>query len=211
MQPSEDKITKYVDKDVEDELSPMNPPDAFEPPGLIDVSREEMSPFLQSLMDDHDAFATGLDAFEGILNAIPENGITEETNAGLSKFFEYFDTEFIAHHKNEERELFPALKKKLVEEGEHSQGAVAVTGVDVMIDEHLRAIQLAAIVFNFFGLSARLPDPASRLVALDAAIEQGRALVEVLRLHMFREDKIIFPLAHTHLSRDTMDGMTRTG
>ncbi len=62
-------------------------------------------------------------------------------------------------------------------------------------DDHIKLMQLAAVTFNFLGLAARLPDPASRAIVLDAAVEQGKSLVEILRLHIFREDKVVFSSA----------------
>jgi hemerythrin-like domain-containing protein len=42
---------------------------------------------------------------------------------------------------------------------------------------------------------------------LDAALEQAKNLGELLRLHVFREDNIVFPLAHSLISRAEFDGM----
>jgi len=207
MQSNREKITKYVEKGVVDESSPMDPPDAFCPPATVDVRPEDMAPYLQKLIAEHRDFSAAIEAFESILGSIAEKGVTSAANDGLREFFHKFDTAFMEHHKREERCLFPVLQRRLVEEGEHSRGDKTVTGVDVMVDEHLRAIQLAAVAFNLFGLSGRLPDAGSRLVALDAAIEQGKSLVELLRLHIFREDHIIFPLAHQHIDAERLEDM----
>lgn len=198
-----------VSKDVENEFSPMDPPDAYRPPSVDAVPRAEMALFLQQLMDDHERLTTHLDAFETVLNQIAENGVTREADEQLRDFFHAFDEEVIRHERNEERELFPLLDRKLRENGEHSPGPDVFTSVDVMQSEHLKVVQLAGVVFNFFGLSVRLPDPASRAVVLDAAIEQGKELVETLRLHMFREDNIIFPLAHRYIDQVALDSMRR--
>ena len=96
----------------------------------------------------------------------------------------------------EEKFLYPGLKKKLTTAGEHSNSEEQITSIDVMQDDHLKCIQLGAIVFNFFGISSRLPDQNSRLTMLDLAIEQGKNLIELLKLHMFREDYIVFPQAN---------------
>jgi hemerythrin-like domain-containing protein len=202
---NDDKITRNAEKGVEGEWSPMSPPDAFDPPSIEDFPREELHPFLQGLMDEHEAFTRELAAFEALLGQITEKGISKEVDEGLRQFFRHFDDEIIKHQHIEETGLFPELDRRLLQSGEHSQGPDTFTCVKLMQDEHLKSIQLAAVVFNFFGLAARLPDAASRLVTLDVAIEQGKALVESLRLHMFREDNIIFPLAHKHIDRDTLD------
>jgi len=74
-----------------------------------------------------------------------------------------------------------------------------------MEDDHLKAIQLTAVIFNFFGLASRLKDDVSRNLVIDAAIEQSNQLIELLRLHIFREDTILFPLAHKHIDSSELD------
>jgi hemerythrin-like domain-containing protein len=76
-----------------------------------------------------------------------------------------------------------------------------------MEDEHAKAMQLAAVVVNFLGLVFRLPDRGSGMVVLDAALEQCKNLVELLRLHVFREDNIVFPMAHRLIAPDEFDRM----
>ena len=74
-----------------------------------------------------------------------------------------------------------------------------------MEDDHLKAVQLAAVILNFMGLALRLKDEPSRLIVLDSALEQGKDLVELLRLHIFREDNIIFSAAHRLISKNEFD------
>ena len=204
---NEDPVKRFVDKDVEEGFSPMNPPDAYTPPATEAVAREDMSEFLHGLMDEHALLRERLDSLEAVLNAIAEQGVTRAADEGLREFFQGFDSTFLAHQQKEERALFPELARRLLESGEHSRGTQVFTGVDLMQNEHLKVVQLVAVVFNLFGLSVRLPDARSRAVVLDLAIAQGRTLVETLRLHMFREDTTIFPLAHTHIDRATLDEM----
>lgn len=206
---NDERIRRNTDKGVVGESSPMDPPDGFAPPSIEEVPRGEMSPFLAKLMDEHDRFKSLLENFEGLLTAISARGVTKEINEGLGGFFRVFDNEVIPHQQLEERELYPALDKALVQKGEHSKGRETFTCVSVMLDDHLRMAQLAAVVFNLFGLSSRLPEADSRLVVLDLAVEQGKALVEALRLHLFREDNILFPLAHNYIERGVLDGFSR--
>ena len=77
----------------------------------------------------------------------------------------------------------------------------------MMEADHVSVLQLASVVFTLFGLSVRLPDKNSRLVVLDMAIEQGKSLVETLKLHVFREEHIVFPLAQKYLSHEELDHM----
>ena len=71
----------------------------------------------------------------------------------------------------------------------------------------IKALQLAAVIVNFLGLMFRLPDDKSRLVTLDAALEESKNLIELLRLHVFREDNIILPLAHRLISTAEFEQM----
>ena len=80
-----------------------------------------------------------------------------------------------------------------------------------MEDEHAKAMQLAAVVVNFLGLVFRLPDERSGMIVLDAALEQGKNLIELLRLHVFREDNVVFPLAHQLISIAEFDEMHSRG
>ena len=76
-------------------------------------------------------------------------------------------------------------------------------------DDHVQAIQIAALSFNFFGLAARLPNPKSQVIVLDAAVNQGKNLIEHLRLHIFREDNVVFTEAHHHITGEEFDRMVR--
>jgi len=188
-------------------ISPMDPPSAYEPPAECAVPYGEMHAFLRQLMDEHVPFVKALNDFEETLIGIQKNGLNRKNEEGVRDFFVFFDHDFGPHNRREEAELFPALHRALVAKGEHSNGPVPTTAVDMMEDDHIKAVQLAAVVFNFFGLVSRLPDQRSAVMVLDAAIEQGKALVERLRLHIFREDQIVFPLAHRYLTAKDLDPM----
>ena len=54
------------------------------------------------------------------------------------------------------------------------------------------------------GLAPRLPDQNSRMIVLDLAIEQSMAMIELLRLHIYREDHIVFDLAQQHLTEQEL-------
>ena len=123
-----------------------------------------------------------------------------EINKALGHFFAYLDSHIFIHGGKEDKLLFPPIHKRLLENGEHSNGSNPTTAVDMLEDDHSKTAQLAAIGFNFFALVSRLTDPKSQAIVMDAALEQSLALVEMLRLHFFREEKILFPLAQKHLT-----------
>ena len=188
-------------------LSPMDPPDAYAPPSVEPVPAADMHPFLRKFMDEHVPFMEELNAFEAAIVSIQKAGYTREADAKLRHFFHYFDQEFSPHHRREEATLFPLLHQRLIASGEHGKGSDVTTAIDLMQDEHAKALQLAAVVVNFLGLVFRLPDERSGMIVLDAALEQGNNLVELLRLHVFREDNVVFSLAHRLISRAEFDQM----
>ena len=185
----------------------MEPPDAYAPPNLDAVPYEDLHPFLQGLMDEHKAISEQLDAFENALLSIQSEGMSREAHGRLRDFFAFFDQHIVKHHQREDQFLFPPLHRRLLASVEHGRGGEATTSVDVMEDDHVKALQLAAVVFNFFGMAVRLPDPASQLIVLDAALEQGKTLVELMRLHIFREDNIVFAQAHRLLTQAELKEM----
>ncbi len=188
-------------------LSPMDPPDAYEPPSVEPVPAAELHPFLRKLRDEHIPFMEELNAFEEAILSIQKAGYTREADAKLRHFFHFFDQEFTPHSRREEATLFPLLHQRLIAHGEHGKGEDPATATDLMQDEHAKAMQLAAVVVNFLGLVFRLPDERSGMIVLDAALEQGKNLVELLRLHVFREDNVVFSLAHRLISAAEFDEM----
>lgn len=206
-----DPLKRNVEKgDMAEGLSPMDPPDAYSPPGTVEqVPYEELHPILQEFYDEHELIQNALVDFEEALISIQEKGVSKDINEKIKGFFEFFDSTFIPHDKREEKVLFPLLEARLIEKGEHSQGPAPTTAIDLMEEEHLKAIQLAGVIFNFFGLVFRLPDEKSRLIVLDVAIEQGKTLVELLRLHIFRENNVLFQLAHKYISISEFGQMKR--
>ena len=186
-------------------LSPMDPPDAYAPPSLEPVSPAEMHPFLRRLRDEHAPLMEELNAFEGAIVSIRKDGFTKESDAALRRFFHFIEQEFPRQRRVDAAPLFPLLNARLMAGGEHSKGDDPTTAIDVMKDDHAEAMQLAAVVVNFLGLVFRLPDERARLIVLDAALEQGKTLVELLRLLVFRKDNVLYSLAHRLISGAEFD------
>lgn len=196
-----------------EDISPMDPPDAYSPPAMNRVAPDQMHPFLRTFTEEHALFMEELKVFEEAIFSIQKTGFTKELDGKLRHFFHFFDSDFVPHSQLEESALFPLLHQRLIVEGEHSpigagQSEVPTTAVDLMRADHLKAVQLAAVILNFLGLAFRLPDEKSRLIVLDTALEQGKNLVELLRLHIFREDNILFSLAYRLISATEFDRMS---
>lgn len=191
-----DPIKRFVKKDTEGEdLSPFDPPDAYDPQNINPVPYEKMHPFLQKLIDEHKALTSVLNKFEEVLMNWRKNNwtFTAEIDAGLKQFFSFFDEKIPLHNQKEEKKLFPLLHKKLIESDEHNSIDSSVTGINLMEDEHIKVAQAAAIVFNFLGLGSRLPDQRSREITFETAFDQGMAIIETMKLHIYREENILFP------------------
>jgi hemerythrin-like domain-containing protein len=166
------------------------------------VDLDEFAPCLKSLIQEHKEFTNKLEEFEKAIIHLKEHGLKKEdkVNQIINGFFSYFDQEILPHNFKEEKILFPVLNERLLEKEKYNQAGGKKTAVDMMEDDHIKLIQLSTLTFNLFGLCVRLPDPKSHLLVLDLAIEQGLMLIELLRLHIYRENNIVFDLAQKHLT-----------
>jgi hemerythrin-like domain-containing protein len=195
----EDPINREVEKELDtSEYSPMDPPDAYEGALVPEaVGYDDMHAYLQKLMDEHKSGIEKVARFENALQQFKELGyrLNDEINAAFGEFFHYFDEGLMDHNRREERELFPVLQKRLVETGEHGANDDRYTSIDIMEDDHIKFIQLGTLCFNMLGLAARLGDERSRMFVYDLAYDNGRELAEMVRLHIHREDNVLFPLA----------------
>lgn len=205
----QDPLKRMVERqDETEEFSPMDPPEAFNPPTLDEVKYEDMHKLIQSLMDEHKACNKVINTFENTLNELHSEGFSKNTLEGINDFFSFFDNSIIAHNKKEDDTIFSDLNIILHEKQEYSTGTKK-TVVDLMEDDHIKMLQLAAISFNLFGLVTRIPDEGSGMVILDLAVEQSKALVEILKIHIFREDNVVFPMANNYLSVEVLDAMQK--
>lgn len=200
-----DPVKRNVEKGLEVvEHTPMDPPDAYTKGELGKIAYDEMDPALKQLVDEHKTVIAQVDAFEKALVNFREGGytLTNEINKVLGDFFKYFDEHLALHNEKEEKALFPLLNKKLLAAGEHSIGEFPLTAIDIMEDDHVKFIQLGALSFNLLGLATRMTDERSRVFVFETAYNNARELIELLRLHIFREDHTLFPLAQKMISAE---------
>ncbi len=207
---TKDPVKRNVEKGLEDEeFSPMDPPEAYEGATVKGVDYSDMHELIQKFMDEHKVCVKKVDSFEKALVAFKESQyqLNSDVKQAFSDFFEFFDNNIMDHNQREEKQLFGLLHQRLVESGESSTGeeGQVYSAVDMMEDDHIKFIQLGALTFNLLGLAPRLPDQRSRVFTYDVAYDNGRELVEMLRLHIYREDNILFPLAHQLISREEFD------
>ena len=208
-----DPVRKQRDADLDGTrgLSPMDPPDPYAPPSLEPVPAAEMHPFLRALQDGNALLVEQLTAFESTIASIQKSGFTREADTALRQFFQFFDREFPGRCRYEEAALYPLLRERLLAAGEHGKGDDPATATEVMQSAHAEAAQLAAVAVNFLGLAFRLPDEQSRLIVLDAAIEQCKNLIELLRLMVFRKDNVLYTIAHRLIPGEEFDRLQARG
>jgi len=200
-----DPVKAIGEKDIEidnEELSPMDPPDAYSSYATIELENGELNESLTILKKEHEELATVLDVFEKSIAQFKELGyvLNNEVNDGFKKFFDFFDNHLLPHNRKEEKVLFPVLQKALISNNEHGVGKNPVTAVDIMEDDHVKFIQLGALTFNLLGLAPRFRDEQSKMFTYDVAYNNAKELIELIRLHIFREDNTLFPLAQKYLS-----------
>ncbi len=206
-----DPIKRVAERQNEQpEFSPMDPPDAYSPPNQEEVPFEEMPQFIQDLMREHEAAIERITAFEEVLKTLRNEGVTRELaeSGATGDFYHFLDESALEHNSVEEKLLFPLLKERLLANGEHGQGESQRTSVDLLEGDHVKIIQLGAVSMNLLSLASRLRDPASRAVTLDLAIAQAEELCETFRLHIFREDHVVFPAAKRLITEEEFASMT---
>ncbi len=201
----EDPILRNASKEEDlEEYSAMDPPEAYDKNRSIGSNYAEMNPFIQTLMDEHKALIGKIDDFDKALLDFKESGFnfTHDISDKLNIFFRFFDDDIVPHNDREEKYFFRLLHERLIESGEHGTGDTPETAINIMEDDHNKFLQLATLSFNLLGLGSRLRDIESKGITFDLAFNTGRELVELLRLHIFREDETLFPLAQQLLTEE---------
>ncbi len=206
----EDPIMKEVTKDPEmDEGdSPMDPPEAYSKK-VEHVEYDDMPDVIKKLMLEHKVAIKKVNKFEKALQDYKEEKwkINKEINDVFSEFFQFFDAELLLHNRKEEKVLFPLLEQRFKESGEHGTNTFSQTPIDIFEDDHYQFIQLGTLAFNMIGISSRLPDEDSKNIVSDMAYQNSLELIEMLRLHIYREDETLFQLAHQLITTEEFEQM----
>lgn len=207
-----DKIKRIVEKSAQDEgYSPMSPPDYYNAPAKItELPYEQLPQSIKTLINQHKDALNHISNIENILIKFKEDGYNynSEYSSAFKTFFEFFDNTLIPHHQNEDKFLFPLLKKHLINKGEHSKymkNNEYETPIDVMEDDHLKMLQVGSLIFNLLGIFVRIPDPTSRVIIADIVFNKFMELIDLLRIHIYQEENILFPQAVEFLSQEELD------
>lgn len=206
-------LKRKVEKGLEEDLpSPMDPPEAYAPPSIEQIPLEKMALPLRQLMGDHEHFLKILSDFDQAFVILKQSQwvFNSETSKVFKDFFRAMDQEIATHTQREEKFLFPILREKLLAAGEHSPMAKPVTPVDVMEADHQRVEQTTSLVFNLLGLAPRMKCVEDRNFIFELAFQQGQEIVEVLKLHIYKENTILFPLAQRLLSEEEFHSLLDT-
>jgi hemerythrin-like domain-containing protein len=204
-----DPIKRQVEvsaKDRGEELSPMSPPEAYEPPCSIKVDYEQLHPALKHFVDEHLELKNNLIEFESALTKLQKDtGTALGLNKDILNFIINFIHEFDSHNKKEEKYLFPLLAKRFLEVGEHSKAKIPITPIDVLEDEHTEASRLATEAHYIWTLVFKVADQSTQRLLFKDFLVKSLKLIEIIRLHIFREDEIVFSLAQKHLTPEELD------
>ena len=208
----QDKLKKQQSVSVSDmgsDLSPMDPPDTYNPPSRCEVDLNTVHPAIKLLFEEHEELTRYLESFQKTLNGIAkERSFTPKLASEVKEFIHFFEREFHLHNKKEEQLLFRLIDQRLIEKGEcgiDQMTGKPFTGIKVLEDDHLEAVKLATKLFYSFELLMSVNHPQSRSIILSQFLNSGHQLIELVKLHIFREDNIIFGQAVELLSDSEFD------
>jgi len=147
-----------------------------------------MSKATTGLMNDHDAILSALDLFTTILDTYSNEHIVDPED--LFDFLEFL-SEFAdkCHHGKEERLLFPAM----IAAGVPDRGGP----IGVMMAEHIQGRGYIHTMLE----SLEEPEDLSRFE------KAGRAYIELLRMHIQKENNVLFPMADKAISPEILESM----
>lgn len=144
------------------------------------------------LIAEHREVEKVLTQLEGLIDEFLVNSeVPDASKQALGDITDFLARDLVLHIKKEDHGLFPALEKFLPREA----GPLAV-----MLDEHLD------ITRSYLGLRdgvAQLDEhPLTAGRAAARIRDNGRQLIQVLRAHLFKEERVLFPFAEGHLSEE---------
>jgi len=147
---------------------------------------------IENLLAEHREVEKVLADLEGLLDDFLTNAeVPDSSKQALRDIADFLARGLILHIKKEDDGLFPALEKFLP----RGAGPLAV-----MLEEHREITQL------YLGLRDGVAGlDQSRATSAPSAVrirDNGRPLIHLLRAHLSKEERILFPFAEGHLSEE---------
>jgi len=145
----------------------------------------------EQLRHEHELVMMVVKAMEGEVEDIERTGRVHRARAALMVDFTRNFTDG-CHHSKEESVLFPALEER---------NAAAGGPVSVMLSEH----EAGRVAIR--AIDAALPDVESSEAARAVVAENLALYARLLRLHINKENTVLFPLAERILSDQEQEMM----
>ena len=149
----------------------------------------------EELMKEHSAIQLMLEILSEACTRLESGGKVVVTD--LEKMLEFLK-EFAdgCHHAKEERHLFPALERAGIP---RERGPIGV-----MLAEHnLGRSHIRRMSSAISGLAA------GDTRAKEEFVQNARAYVHLLTMHIEKENKVLFPMADVHLPLEVQQGLAR--
>lgn len=148
---------------------------------------------IETLMSEHRLIERTLDALEACASGLSRGEAVARDELGrFARFFAEFAD--VHHHAKEENLLFQAMV---------DAGFPKDTGpIAVMLHEH--GVGRAAV-----GVLRRVAGGAGELAAAERneAVEAATSFAAMLRAHIRKEDRILYPMAEGHLPAEALAGL----
>ncbi len=144
------------------------------------------------LIQEHRAVERVLETLEGLIDDFLTNPeVPDAAKQELGEVSDYLARDLVLHIQKEDQGLFPVLGKFLPSH----EGPIAV-----MLHEHREIDQTHQELAK--GIAELEEHPSAGGKAAGQIRDQGRWLIQELRAHLYKEERVLFPFAETCLSEE---------
>lgn len=149
---------------------------------------------IQELMKEHNNITIMLEILEKACEKFKSDpkGTVEHLEQIIDFFGDFGDK---CHHSKEEDLLYAALKKSGVITANHVDGIVVISTIASMIKDHERA---RIYIDDMREALAKYHTENS--FSIDHFVKEANSFIAFQRQHINTEDKVLYPLASSHLS-----------
>jgi hemerythrin-like domain-containing protein len=147
---------------------------------------------VEILISEHRAVEKVLEELEGLIDDFLTNPeVPDAAKQALGDISDYLARDLILHIQKEDQGLFPVLERYLP----RAQGPIAV-----MLHEHEEIAQTQRDLRQ--GIAELEQHPSTGGSAAAQIRDHGRWLIQELRSHLYKEERILFPFAEGRLSEE---------